>query len=149
MILLIIRNIDFRRCCPDDNDTRTAVLLLEVADVLLQLQYHIPACLTVLDIVTIQTFGVVSVKSSLHRPDSHQFLTYRFYIFRLQDFGIYCSLIRILGIDVPRSEDDIFQIRQRNNVLIMKILLGSSSSHTDLIVLGHGADRLCKPLTCH
>ena len=34
MNLHIYRNVDYGRCCPDNNDTGTTVLLLEVADIL-------------------------------------------------------------------------------------------------------------------
>ena len=107
MICLVVWYINLGRSCPDNNYTLTAMLFLKVLNVFLQFKHHIPACLTVFNIVTIQSLSIVSIKSSFQGLDSHQFLTYRFDILCLQHFSIYCSLISILRIHIPCTKDDI------------------------------------------
>ena len=133
----IYRHINLSRSSPDNNDTCTSVLFLEVTNILTQSLYHFPTGLAVLHIVTIKALCIILIESRLHRNHLFQFLTNRIYILLLQHFCIHSSLICILRINIPGSKHDIIKTCQRNNILIMQILLVSTTAHTNLIILGH------------
>ena len=88
--LLVLRNVDFGRCCPNHNNTSTTVLLLEVANILTQSLNHFPTSLAVLDIITCQTLGIVLIKRSLHWNNLLQFVLNRIDILFLQYLAVHC-----------------------------------------------------------
>ena len=137
MNLHIYRNVDFGRCCPDNNDTGTTVLLLEVADILTKSLYHLPAGLAILHIVAIKTLCIVLVESSLHWYYLLQLLAYRIDIFLLQYLSIHSCLISILRINIPSTEYDIIKVSKRNDVLIVQIFFVCTLANTNLVVLSH------------
>ena len=137
MNLHIYRNVDFGRCCPDNNDTGTTVLLLEVADILTKSLYHLPACLAILHIVAIKTLCIVLVESSFHWYYLLQLLAYRVDIFLFQYLSIHSCLISILRINIPSTEYDIIKVSKWNDVLIVQIFLVCTLANTNLVVLSH------------
>ena len=134
---LVIRNIDLRGSGPDHHNAGAIVLGFEIADVLTDLLHHVPTGSAVLDIVAVETLGVVLVKSSLHRLDPLQLITHRVDVFLLEHLGIDSSLIGILRIDIPTTEDNIIEFGQRDDVAIMKIFPIFATAHTNLVVLCH------------
>ena len=134
---LVVRNIDLCGSSPDNHDAGAVVLGFEIADVLTNLLHHIPAGSAVLDIIAVETLGVVLVKSSLHRLDQLQLITHRIDVFLLEYLSIDSCLIGILWIDIPTAEDDVIEFGQRDDVTIMEVFLLLATPHTNLVVLCH------------
>ena len=127
------RNIYFSRRSPQYNNAFTIIFSLETADILTQLFYHVPTCSSILYIGAIQTFGKITVESSLHRYNPYQFILYRFNIFFLQDLTMNSRLIG--------TEYNIIQIGNRHNFLVRQIFLVLTLTYSNLIILGHGTNR--------
>ena len=143
------RHIDFSRRSPQHHDTAAPVFSLETADIFTQLFHHVPARSTVFHIVSVQTLRIVMVESGLHGNNLFQLILDRINIFLLQYLAIDCRLISVGRIYIPRSEYDVAQFSHRNNLIVMKILLFSTTPHTNPVVLSHGSYRFGKPFTDH
>ena len=131
------RNIYFRRRSPQYNNAFTIIFSLETANILTQLFYHVPTCSSILYIGAIQTFGKITVESSLHRYNPYQFILYRFNIFFLQDLTMNSRLIGILREYIPCTEYNIIQIGNRHYFFIRQIFLVFPLTYSNLIILGH------------
>ena len=147
--LLADGNIDLGGSSPEDYDTRATVLLLKLADVLLEGLNHLPAGLAVLHVVAIQALGIVLVEGSLHRLDSLKLVLHGIDVLLLEHLSIHCSLIGVLGIDIPTSEDDVVEFSHWNDVCVWQIFLVITTTDTDFVILSHGSYGLCKSATCH
>ena len=95
---------------------------LELADVLTQLLYHVPAGSRILDVRTIQTFGKIVVEGGSHRPDGLQLVLHQIQVFLLQHLRIQRGFVSIVGEDVPTAKHYITQIGQRNNIFNQMLL---------------------------
>ena len=146
---LTYRNINLSRCCPENNDARATVLLLEVADVLLEGLNHLPTSLAILHVVAIKTLCVVLVESSLHWFDSLELVLHGVDILLLKHLCIHCCLIGILRINIPASEYDVIEFCHWNDVCVWQIFLVITTTNADLVILSHGSYGLCKSATCH
>ena len=146
---LVIGHVDLGRSGPDHHDAGAVVLLLEVADVLTQGLHHLPSRESLLDVVARDALGVVGVEGGLHGHDLLQLVAHGLDVLGLEHLGIDGSLVGVLGIGVPRAEDDVVELGQRHNVAIVQVLLLRATSDTDLVVLGHGSHRLGEALANH
>ncbi len=149
VILHVGSDIDFGRCGPEHDDAVNTCLCLEVADVLADLLGHVPAILALLDIVTIQTAGILLVKSGLERLDSLELVLDRVYVLLLEHLGVDSALIGVDGIDIPCCENDVVECGHRHDVLQVQIFLVSPTTHTNLVVLSHRANGLCQTFAYH
>ena len=146
---LVVGHVDLGRSGPDDHDAGAVVLLLEVADVLTQGLHHLPSRESLLDVVARDAFGVVGIKGSLHGHDLLQLVAHGLDVLGLEHLGIDGSLVGVLGIGVPRAEDDVVELGQLHDIAIVQVLLLRATSDTDLVVLGHGSHRLGEALANH
>ena len=147
--LLAYGYVDLGRCCPEHNDTGATVLLLEVADVLTKCLNHLPTSLAVLHVVAIKTLCVVLVEGSLHGFDGLELVLHRIDILLLEHLGIHSSLIGVLGIYIPATEDDVVEFCHWNDVCVRQIFLVITTTNTDFVILSHGSYGLCKSAACH
>ena len=85
---LIVWHINLGRCGPQHNDTRTIVFGLELTNVFTQLLNHFPTGSAIFYIITVETFGIFVIESSLHRDDFLQLVFYRIDVFFFQNLGI-------------------------------------------------------------
>ena len=143
------RHIDFCRCSPKHHDAGTALLRLEAADIFAQGLHHLPTGLTWLYIIAVQAFGIVLVKGRRHRYNLFQLGAHGFYVFLLQHFSVHCSLVSVLGIDIPAAENDIVQLCQRDNLVVFQVSFVLALANTYFIVLCHGTDGLGETLSGH
>ena len=131
------RYVNFSRSSPKHNDTCTVVVCLKFTNVFSQLFHHIPTGSTILHIVSIQAFGVVTVKSSLHRHNLFQFIFHRIDILFTQHLAVDSRLIRISRIYIPCTKNNVIQFGHRHNFIVMQIFLCFPTSYTNLIILRH------------
>ena len=131
------RYVNFSRSSPKHDDTCTVIVCLEFTNVFSQLFHHIPAGSTIFHIVSIQAFGIVTVKGSLHRHNLFQFIFHRINILLTQHFAIDSRLIRIGRIYIPCTENNVVQLSHGNNFIVMQIFLCFPTSYTNLIILRH------------
>ena len=135
--LLIYGHIDLCAGSPDHHNALAVVLCLEIADILAQCLHHLPACFAVLHIVTIQTFGIILVKCSLHGHNLLQFFSHGFNVFLLEHLGIHGCLIGVLWIYVPGSKNKVVELSQWHHLAIREVFCVFALTHTNLVVLSH------------
>ena len=143
------RNIYFCGCSPEYDNTGTSFFCLEITYILTKRLDHVPTCLTVFHVVAFKSFCKVLVECSLHRNNLFQFVLHRVDVLFLEDFTIHSTLVCILRINIPATEYYVFQIRHRDNILVMEVFLVSTLANTNLVVLSHRANRLCKTFASH
>ena len=146
---LLDRHIDLGRSGPEHDQTATALLSTEATNVLPQLLDHLPTIGTIFHVVTVKTLGIVVIEGGLHRHNLLEFVAYRLNILLFQHLSIDGGLIGVLRIDIPTAEDDIVETGQRHDLAILQILLRGTTTHTNLVVLGHGTHRFCQSFAGH
>ena len=76
-------------------------------------------------------------------------MAHGFDVFLFQHLGIHGCLIGVLRIDVPRSESNVVELCQRNNLAVVQVFLFITTANTYLVVLGHGSDRFGQSFAGH
>ncbi len=137
VILHIDGHVNLGRSGPEYYYALYTLLLLEVADVLAELLYHLPAGLAGHDIVAVETLGVVVVKSGLHGHDLLELVLYRLDVLFLEHFGIDRALISVGRIYVPCAEHNVVERCHGHDFVIFEIFLVGTFAHADFVILGH------------
>ena len=147
--LLVNGNIDFGRSSPENYYAVNARVLLEVADILAQLLYHVPAVFAVLDVGSVETLCIVLVESGGHGHDLLELFLDGVDVFLAENFGVDGRFVGVDGINVPGGEDNVVKVGQRNDLVIFQIFFIGAATNTDLVVLSHRADRFCQAFAGH
>ena len=133
----IDRNIDFRRCSPENDHAVALFLGFELADVLAQCLDHLPARDVALRMVAVEPLGVVFVESGLHRHDFFEFVAHGFDVLALQNFGIDRRLISVLRIDIPTAENEVVERGDGRDFAVFQILFRFALAHADFVIQNH------------
>ncbi len=149
MDILVDRHINLCGSGPKHHHALHAGLLLEPADILTDLARHVPAVLHLLDIVPLQTTGVIVVEGRLDRLDCLKLVLYRLYILLLEHLSSDGGIVGVRRIEVPGSEHDVIESCKRHYVLVVKIFFVRAFAYAYPVVLGHGAYWLGKSLAGH
>ena len=100
-----------------------------------------------LDVGAVEALDVAGIEHPLHRPDRLQ-LRARSWSSRLalEDAGLAGGRVGVVGEDVPGAEDEVVQLRQRDEVLQARHPVLGPLAEADRAHLGERADRLAEPL---
>ncbi len=147
--LLVDGHVDLGRGGPEHDHALHARLLLEPADVLADLPGHVPAVGDSLDVVAVETLGVIAVERGQQGLDGLELRADGVDVLLLEHLGVESRLICVGGIHVPGREHDVVELGQRHDVLVMQVFLVCAAAHADLVILGHRSDGLGQTLAGH
>src|SRR4029077_11793824 len=114
---LLRSNEHFRRTAPAGHQTRHALGLSKILDVLLDLQREVVLALALLNVRAVKSLYVLAVKGCLHWRNAGKKWLHLLQIFFAQHAGFGRRLIGIVFEYVPPAEDQVFQIAQRDEFL--------------------------------
>lgn len=137
MYLLVDGNINLGRGCPQHNHAVNTLFSLEAADILADLLGHVPAVLYGLDVVAVQTLGIVVVESGLHRHDLLELFLDGQDILFLEHLAVDSRFVSVGGIYVPCAEHDVVERCDGHDLVVLQIFLFSAAANTDFVVLSH------------
>ncbi len=146
---LIDGHVNLSRGSPEHYNALNTAFFLEVADVFAELLNHFPAGLAVHDVVAVKTFSVVVVESCSEGHDFLEFVAYGLDVLLFEDFGVHCRFVCVCGVNVPCGKDDVFEIGDGSDFVVFQIFFVSAFTHTDFVVLSHGANGFGKAFASH
>jgi hypothetical protein len=137
------RNEDLGRGAPHDHQAIAVVLRLEVPHVLPQQLGQFLLVLAGLDVLPLEPLHVMLVEHGRHRGDGLEEVLDRLDIFMLiEHAAVEAALVEIVRHRVPGAEDDILELRERDEILDQRLAIFSALAQADVAHLGEGADRL-------
>ena len=147
--LLVNGYVDFGWGCPNNNDAVAVVFSLEATDVFAYGFHHVPTSSAIFYVVTIEALSVVFVESSLHRHNSLEFIANRLDVTIAEHLGVKRAFVSIFGINVPCTKHDVVEWGKGNDFAVVKVFFVFATTHANLIVLSHWANRFGQTFACH
>ena len=137
---------DLGRAAPDHHEPVAAVLLTERTDVVTQRVEHRAPPDRPLRVGSLEPRHVRRVERRAHRPDRAQRFGDRLEVaLYVKHAGVDRRDVRVVGVDVPGTEDDVVEVRERDEVLDERraALVATPQPHRP--ELGEGPHRLGHP----
>ena len=148
LVSLARREVRLGRTAPDRDAAAAAVVLDEALDVSLKLFDHPGLGRCRLHVRPVQALHVLGIKNRLHWLYSRKLGLHLVEVLLLEHVGVGCSLVCVLGEDVPPAKRQVFHLGERDELFDERVVVRGALSEPDTTHLRDRADGRPKPLTC-